>query len=201
MLGVLLLLVVGAAGCYNNNTGETEIHGIAKFTLPAFPETGGHAVVVFSEMHYQPSYRVQEGPRLLPPPDSVPVTGKELRLTSAELRDVPVPQQVKGSYDAAQAGELFRVNCMVCHGESMKGDGAMESFLLKGPKPADLTGVTTQSSTDGEIFSFVSGGGRQGLAMTEIGKESQSPMPEFRLLLTEEERWSLVLYLRSQAGP
>ena len=198
-LGALLLLLVVAAGCYNNNTGETRIPGVANITLPAFPETGSHAVEIFTEMHFQPTYRSQESPRLLPPPDSVPVTGREIKLTVAELEEVPVPQNVQTAYDADPSGvaKLFSVNCAVCHGESARGDGTVASYITRGPKPADLTLGVTHDSTVGELFGFISGGGRQGVALTERGLESQSPMPEFRLLLTEEERWSLVLFLRS----
>ena len=69
-LGLLALLTAAAlllAGCYDSTTGDTTVHGIAEFKLPVFPETGAHRVMVFSEMHYQPSYRSQEMPRLLQP--------------------------------------------------------------------------------------------------------------------------------------
>ena len=201
--GALLLLLVLAAGCYNNNTGETRVPGVVNMTLPAFPETGGHAVEVFTEMHFQPVHRSQESPRLLPPPDSVPVTGREIKLTVAELKDAPVPRSAQAAYDAdpGRAATLFSVNCAVCHGESRRGDGAVAAYITRGPKPADLTLAVTRDSTDGELFGFISGGGRQGVALTERGLESQSPMPEFQRLLTEEERWSLVLFLRSPAPP
>ena len=74
---LLVALLVVTSGCGNFRTGEMEVPGIVRFKLPAFPSTGSSAVLVFTEMHYQPSYRSQEGPRLLPPADSVPVTGKE----------------------------------------------------------------------------------------------------------------------------
>ena len=64
---VSLLFVVVTSGCYDSKTGKVEFGGAINFELPAFPETGSHAVLVFSEMHYSDSYRVQEVPRLLPP--------------------------------------------------------------------------------------------------------------------------------------
>ena len=79
-LGLFALLA--AMGCYNNNTGETVITQDIHFTLPAFPETGSNKVQIFTEMHYQQSYRSQEGPRLDPPESAVPITGKEV---SAEV--------------------------------------------------------------------------------------------------------------------
>ena len=176
-----------------------EIRGIARFKLPAFPQTGANKVQMFTEMHYQPSYRSQEGPRLLPPPDSVPVTGRELRLaTLEEYRGVAIPDRVVGAYDPTAAQRLYMINCVVCHGETLDGNGPIRKFITRGPFPADLTLPLTRDSADGELFAFISNGGRQGLAAIERGKKSASPMPPFQFLLTEEERWMLVKYLRSR---
>ena len=78
------LLTVAALGCYNIRTGRVDVGGAINFKLPAFTQTGPHAVDIFTEMHFQPSYRTQEGPRILPPPDSVPITGKEIEYKSVE---------------------------------------------------------------------------------------------------------------------
>ena len=198
------------AGCYNNNTGETSIGGAVNFTLPAFPETGANAVQIFTEMHYQPSYRAQEGPRILPPTDSVPQTGKEASYSSLEAyQDLEVPRELVRSYDPASAQHLFTVNCVVCHGPTLRGSEEQQdsarakilNFELSGPLPANLTAAATKGASDGELFGFISGGGRQGLSAVLRGRESASPMPEFGLLLTVEDRWALVQYLRSQIGP
>ena len=205
---VVALLAVVALGCYNNNTGDAHIGDVVKFKLPAFPETGSNAIQVFTEMHYQPSYRIQEVPRLLPPPDSVPVTGKELQPTTmAEYTALAIPGIAKQRYDEPEARELFSVNCAVCHGQTLRGDGPILAFWPKNANtgafinpPPDLTSEVTKSSTDGELFGFLTGGGRQGLALRLRGIEPTSPMPEFGRLLTEEERWAIVQYLRSRIG-
>lgn len=205
-LGVVLAaaaISIVVAACGNIRTGDAEVYGLARFKLPALPKTGSHAVLLFNEMHYQPSYKSQEGPRLLPHPDAVPVTGRELRYESLEeYGALKIPQRVLDSYDASHVAELFRVNCVVCHGASMTGDGSMGTMMKEkalAPLPANLMLPLTQaSSTEGEIFAFISNGGRQGYALIERGKESNSPMPEFRLLLTEDERWTLVKYLLDQ---
>ena len=195
----LVLLALAAAGCYNNNTGEANIGDAIEFKLPAFPETGGNVVEVFTEMHYQPSFKSQEGPRLLPPLDSVPVTGRELRYTTLdEFKELQIPDEAVTSYDPALATRLYNVNCAVCHGPQLKGDGPVLAFMNRGPFPADLTLEETQGSTAGELFGFISGGGRQGQAARIRGRESASPMPEFQRLLTEDDRWALVQFLRSQ---
>ena len=72
--------------------------------------------------------------------------------------------------------------------------------MTKGPFPANLNDPVTVQSTDGDLFGFVSGGGRQGLSAISRGRDSRSPMPAFNKLLTEDDRWALVLYLRSHIG-
>ncbi len=205
LLGTVAVLVVLAAlstSCsWNLRTGEASIYGIARFTLPAFPETGPHFFVVFSEMHFSPAYRIQDLPRILPPEDSVPVTGKEVILASLdEYRPLTVPESARAVYDAQAATHLYNVNCMVCHGASMRGQGAMVPMMKRGAVPADLMGPLTSDATSGELFAFITHGGRQGYALIQAGRESVSPMPEFRYLLTEDERWQLVQYLMQAQG-
>lgn len=202
-LCVLLFLttvsVFAASACGDIRTGEAEVHGIARFKLPALPETGSHKVLVFSEMHYQPSYKSQEGPRVLPHPESVPVTGRELRYGNLdEYGLLTMPQSVSESYDGAVVEEVYRVNCLMCHGANMRGEGPTATVMEKrglSPLPADLTLEMTQGALPGEIFAFITEGGRQGYALIEKGRESASPMPAFQFLLTEQERWMLVKYI------
>lgn len=211
VLGIAFLVVAltlsAALGCYNNNTGETNIGDSIRFKLPAFPETGSNKVQVFTEMHYQPSYRSQEGPRLDVPASAVPITGKEVVLTSVE--EYAALENPGGDSDNGQA--LFAINCVVCHGAQLDGQGLV---MVTGPSmvPADLRGEVTMERTDGELYGLISYGGNTGFttrvpALTDptvdgercVGQGS-CPMPEFRKLLTESERWDLVAYLRGMQG-
>ena len=205
-LAVAAAMLVVAACSADVRSGDAEVYGVAKFKLPAWPETGANTVEVFNEMHYQPSYKSQEGPRVLPPLDSVPVTGREIQYGSLEeYRGLAVPEPIAVSYDPDEAQRLFSINCVVCHGATLRGyEEAVESgkasiipFMTSGPFPANLLGEPAVAATDGELFAFVSNGGRQGYAAIERGSRSTSPMPEFRLLLSEEERWVMVMYLRA----
>jgi hypothetical protein len=205
------LFVVSGSGCYNSRTGEVKFGGAINFELPAFPQSGPHAVQVFSEMHYSPSYRVQEVPRILPPEDSVPISGKEVKYTSMEAySDLTVPEAIKQDYDDARVLQLYAVNCAVCHGLSLEGDGKITKLSSKrsdgtpamdrGPMPANLRSDVTRKSSDGEIFGFISYGGRQGLSAYLRGKPTSSPMPPFAKLLTPDERWELTKFLRIEIG-
>lgn len=80
--------------------------------------------------------------------------------------------------------ELYRAHCLMCHGVAGRGDGPA-AFSVN-PRPADFTkpqGIDDHS--DGELFWYIS----KGIAGTS--------MPAFENFLTEEERWTLVHYIRS----
>ena len=211
VVAVLTLFTVVA--CYNNNTGETHIGDAIRFKLPAFPETGSNKVQIFTEMHYQPSYRSQEGPRLDVPASAVPITGKEVVLTSVD--EYAALENPGGDANNGQA--LFAINCVVCHGVNLDGQGPV---MVTGPTmvPANLVGEVTLERTDGELYGLISFGGNTGFTTRvpalanpydEDGDpvdgercvgQGSCPMPEFRKLLTESERWDLVAYLRGMQG-
>ena len=191
-----LVLVVSAVGCYDTATGDASVTDAVEFKLPAFPETGSNAVQMFTEMHYQPSYRSQEEPRLLPPEGSVPITGAEIVYTS--LDDYNAAPTMAG--DAVAGQGLYAINCLVCHGAALDGNGPIMTYTYTGSLPVDLRADLTRQSTDNELFAYVTAGGRMGLSFRMAGRASQSPMPEFKRLLTEQERWDIVEYLRGVIG-
>jgi mono/diheme cytochrome c family protein len=84
------------------------------------------------------------------------------------------------------ARNTYQEDCAQCHGSTGKGDGPESK--LHDPLPADLTDPkTTSSLTDGEIFYQIS--------------EGRRPMPSFKRRLTEDQRWQLVLLVRSFTNP
>jgi mono/diheme cytochrome c family protein len=87
-----------------------------------------------------------------------------------------------GNNDAIKAGKkLFNQQCAVCHGDSGKGDGV--AGLALNPKPASFVSEKVQNETDGAIFWKLTNG--------------RPPMAAYKDLLTEEQRWQLVNYIRS----
>jgi mono/diheme cytochrome c family protein len=98
-----------------------------------------------------------------------------------EARAVPNP--VEATPEALAAGaELYKKHCVMCHGETGKGDGPATKFMK--PIPPDMTVAGTKASmTDGEIFYKVSTGKR--------------PMPPMNRKLSETERWQVVHYVRT----
>ena len=81
---------------------------------------------------------------------------------------------------------LYLDKCAVCHGDSGKGDG--HDAKLYDPRPTDFTDAQRLGGvSDGELFYKLS--------------EGRRPMPSFKKRLSEEQRWQLVLLLRSFAKP
>ena len=207
MVSVLLVALLVSSGCYNSKTGEVKVGGSIRFELPVFPETGSHAVQIFSEMHYSPSYRSQEVPRLLPPEGSVPVTGAEVRIFDIEALKALSIHDYVADYDGIQAAKIYAVNCQVCHGQSLLGDGPITTLnsargdgskAYSGAAPVNLISERVNDLSDGEIFGYITWGGRPGLAAATRGKDSTAIMPQFGYLLNEEQRWQLVQYIRDQ---
>ncbi len=118
--------------------------------------------------------------------------------TQAPLADgetlPPVPADYQGKKNpmagdaaAAEAGKgIYEVNCASCHGPLGKGDGPAAAALE--PKPKDLTAVQT-SLTDDFVFWRISEGG---LNMTP-----PSAMPAWKAVLSEDQIWQLVTYIRT----
>jgi mono/diheme cytochrome c family protein len=75
---------------------------------------------------------------------------------------------------------LFDKICSVCHGFAGKGDGIAGINL--NPRPQDVTSALVQDQTDGAIFWKITTG--------------KPPMAAYKTVLTSEQRWQLVSYIR-----
>jgi mono/diheme cytochrome c family protein len=82
-----------------------------------------------------------------------------------------------------EAKVLYSTNCAPCHGDKGRGDGAAAAAL--NPKPADHSSAVVQSETDGSLFWKLS--------------EGRNPMPSYKKMLTDKQRWELVNYIRTLA--
>lgn len=83
----------------------------------------------------------------------------------------------------AEAKTIYTANCGPCHGEKGKGDGPASQGL--NPKPADHTSAIVQNESDGSLFYKLS--------------EGRNPMPAYSKVFTDQQRWELVLYIRTLA--
>ncbi len=156
----------------------------------AIQETNTYPVETFSEMHYAQSHKAQEPPRLAPPADSVAFQ------TAGDADDVlNVPDKQERDYDPAVAGNLYQVNCAVCHGVSGLGDGKAVRHITSNDSywtttngspykaPPNLVESATNRLTEPEMmYSFVSGW-------------NGPVMPTFGKLLSEEDIRDIVTYI------
>ena len=140
---------------------------LAAGLLAAGCSQGAYPLDIFYEMHYQPSYKAQEPPRLSPPASAVPWYGAT----------APEATSFGGS-----GKHIFETNCAMCHGVEGRGDGpvlgrmivdygyqATDAALLN----PDLTSEAARSLDRDGLRGVVTGG--------------VNVMPSFAKLLTEEQ--------------
>jgi len=81
----------------------------------------------------------------------------------------------------AEGKEIYNQMCVLCHGTKGKGNGQAGLSLEK--KPANFLGLKVINQTDGNIFWKITNG--------------KAPMASYEELLTEDQRWKLVNYIRA----
>ena len=82
------------------------------------------------------------------------------------------------------ASTLYQTNCVVCHGERGHGDGPVGRKF--DPVPVDLNKDYTQSQADGQLFFTLTRG--------------RVAMPFYRDALSQQERWDVINYVKSEFG-
>jgi len=85
----------------------------------------------------------------------------------------------------ARGQELYQQHCVMCHGVGGRGDGPLARTL--NPPPADLR-VHVSQHTEGQLWLWISNG------------IPGSAMPAFKDVVSDEDRWNLVNYLRDRFG-
>lgn len=94
----------------------------------------------------------------------------------------PIPADDK-SLAAGKA--VYLKECLSCHGEQGRGDGSAAKDL--NPKPRDLRTAELWEQTDGSLFWKLT--------------EGKKPMPSYEKLLSEEDRWNVINYIRNAYAP
>jgi mono/diheme cytochrome c family protein len=115
-----------------------------------------------------------------------------LVFVTLQNREWVIPEEAKkvknpiaSSTAAIESGRsIYFDKCAECHGDAGKGDGPQGKMY--DPAPSNLTDAKHMSTlTDGQLFYQIS--------------EGRKPMPAFKKRLTKEQRWQLVLFVRSFA--
>jgi mono/diheme cytochrome c family protein len=79
----------------------------------------------------------------------------------------------------------FRAYCKGCHGEA--GDGRGEVAVKFELPSVSIVAPTVQAQTDGQLFWKISNG--------------KGAMPAWKKLMSDEERWQMVHFVRQLAAP
>lgn len=130
-----------------------------------------------SFMEIQSSYLPMEHP-LPVAVDSIPIEGAVYTVGMG----VPINPVSADDVSIHRGAELFKINCVQCHGEKGKGNGVIGTFFKY--KPANLTSYDVQKISDGAIFFIISNG--------VAGR-----MPPLNENLYVRERWDLVNFIRT----
>ena len=87
---------------------------------------------------------------------------------------------------ASRGGKLFVNNCAKCHGLSGNGYGTVAYSFTTWPRQLWVWNNTGEE-TDGYLFWFITNG--------------RSDMPPFGLILSENNRWDLINYIKTIKNP
>ena len=113
------------------------------------------------------------------------IMGFLLPLAAQTWEAPPEAEQLKNPLaqgEKIKTGEkVYMSLCAACHGKTGKGDvPAMQGL---NPKPTDLTSPEVQKQSDGALFWKIS--------------EGKGLMASYKNMLSEEERWAVVNYIRT----
>ncbi len=123
------------------------------------------------DMQEQPSYRSQEAPRLHSPSGSIPRDSRTV-MSLGVLSADGIPDRGR---------ELFRINCLPCHGEQGDGTGPVAPYLKE--LPANLLAPRVRALTGAEIYDIITQG--------------KDMMPSFRGELSADERMVLASFVEA----
>ncbi len=132
-----------------------------------------------SDMERSPAVGYQEGPRLSPPEQAVPIQGEAV--IPEEFPVNPVPADAV----SVQRGRiLYDIHCALCHGDLGQGDGPLADYFERTPE--NLTGARAAAEFDGSVYLTIQQGFGEMPALTEN--------------LTVRERWDVINFVRTLPG-
>ena len=102
----------------------------------------------------------------------------------APARAAGIGNPVAAHQESIAAGKaIYQHECLACHGNMGKGNGPAAIALER--HPSDLSMPMMWEHSDGALFWKIT--------------EGRPPMPSFKKLLTDDERWQIVNYIRTLA--
>jgi mono/diheme cytochrome c family protein len=133
----------------------------------------------YARMYDQESVRTYKKQIPEMPPETIPTTGGFQILNKAEPKSLK-NRLAYNKESVEQGKEAYGYFCVHCHGPKADGNGTVgQSFA---PLPTNLTDLTVQEQSDGELFSKISLG---------FGRH-----PPLASTVFEADRWAVVNYIR-----
>jgi S-disulfanyl-L-cysteine oxidoreductase SoxD len=154
--------------------------------LACNPDDVVHRIGWFSTMRHQRSIKPYARP-IPPVPGTVPVTGAEPSM-SLQTADRLANPRTRTSESINQGREIYETYCLVCHGQTGRGDGPISS-ASGGPffGVRSLVNDTIARRTDGYIYAVIVSGQVMGRGL----------MPVYGDKVRGTDRWDLVNYVRT----
>ena len=139
------------------------------------------------DMHYAPSLKAQEAGSMRPLPEhTIPRNFRPYSIETMEAAKAHLNPVLKSKAVLMKGRQLFNVYCIVCHGKYAEGDGLVAAKANWPrplfPRPPTLQSDKIRDYKDGQIFHIITMG--------------QNLMPSYAEKLNDEERWSIIHYLR-----
>ena len=161
---------------------------LSGFTSACYVKHAQPYYVYAPDMHFGPGLKAQKEGSMRPlVKGTIPRGFRPYSIVSmdeAKLHVNPVPNNREALMNGKK---LFNVYCIVCHGPTGEGDGLVASLpnwpRPLYPRPPSLQSEKIRDYKDGQIFHVITMG--------------QNLMPSYAEKLNEEERWSVIHYVRA----
>ena len=127
------------------------------------------------------------------PPSQIEFAGQSMVITGLNN-----PLRGSGSLEEhyEEGKQVYYQNCLACHGDALAGDGHYAHGFNPAPLSFDDVGTIAQL-TESFVFWRVAEGG-PGLPVE--GTPWHSAMPVWEDFLTEDEIWSVIIFMYEQTG-
>ncbi|HEX9691475.1 MAG TPA: cytochrome c [Gemmatimonadales bacterium] len=127
------------------------------------------------------------------PPSEITFRGQPMSLTGLEN---PLRRRGSVAEHYATGRRVYYQNCLPCHGDLLDGEGHFGHGFSPTPLPFDDPGTIAQL-TESFVFWRIAKGGP---GLPREGTPWNSAMPVWEDFLTEDEIWSVIIFLYEQSG-
>lgn len=114
---------------------------------------------------------------------------------SAQWLELSVPERPAMDSASAEVGRvIYEAHCWYCHGDEGDGRGPVAEHLWPRPRDFTIASFKFRTTTSGELPTD------EDLFRTVTLGLPGTAMPEWRSVLTAEERWQVISYIKTFAG-